>query len=171
MKKVKVIGGICVVSILIAALCIPFGGADVAEAEKAGKTAHAGVPEPNDFLGVELGADYTLVDYEQLVSYYDELAAASSRVSSLEYVGESAYGAPMYLIAVSSPENLARLDTITANQKLLAEGDLDDVVLYFPPTNNPDGHDIVTHWYWDTLGEPWEGTSRVVVPTHSEWLF
>ncbi|GAI64898.1 unnamed protein product, partial [marine sediment metagenome] len=203
-------GGICVVSILIAALCIPMACMGAAEAEKAEKQAHAGVPEPNDFLGVTLCADYTLVDYDQLVSYYTELAAASSRVS-MECVGESAYGRPMYMVAVSSPENLAKLDTITANHKLLASGNLDDgtldhilktqpavlfanptmhstevtsaqmfpllaydlavsndsdihrilddVVLYFPPTNNPDGHDIVTHWYWDSLGTAWEGKS------------
>lgn len=213
MKKVKLIGGICLVSILIAALCIPMGCMGVAEADKGGKKAHAGIPEPNEFLGVELGADYTMVDYGQLVDYYTELAAASSRVS-MEYVGETSYGAPMYMMAVSSPDNLAKLDTITANHKLLASGNLDeatlnhllktqpavlwvhpamhatevastqmmpllaydlavsndsdiqrlldDVVLYFGPSANPDGHDLVTHWYWDSLGTAWEGSSPPV---------
>ncbi|MEJ2678475.1 MAG: M14 family zinc carboxypeptidase, partial [Gemmatimonadota bacterium] len=36
---------------------------------------------------------------------------------------------------------------------------LDNVILLLVPSLNPDGEDMVTHWYDGTLGKPWEGTS------------
>ncbi len=34
---------------------------------------------------------------------------------------------------------------------------LDNVILLLVPSLNPDGEDMVTHWYDGTLGKPWEG--------------
>ncbi len=36
---------------------------------------------------------------------------------------------------------------------------MDKIILVISVTINPDGLDSVTHWYWDTLGSPSEGTT------------
>ena len=36
---------------------------------------------------------------------------------------------------------------------------LDNVIILLVPSQNPDGVDIVTRWYRNTLGTPFEGTS------------
>ena len=67
------------------------------------------IPHPTDIIGFELGSDYMLADLEQLYSYYRALAAASPRVE-MEEIGRSWRGEPLYLLYISSEENLAQLD-------------------------------------------------------------
>jgi hypothetical protein len=68
-----------------------------------------GIPHPNDVIGFELGSDYMLANLEQLYSYYEVLAEASPRVVK-EEIGRSVRGEPLYLLYISSEENLAQLD-------------------------------------------------------------
>lgn len=67
------------------------------------------VPHPDDVIGFELGSDYMLADLEQLYAYYEALAETSPRVMK-EEIGRSIRGEPMYLLYISSEENLAQLD-------------------------------------------------------------
>jgi len=67
------------------------------------------VPHPTDVIGFELGSDYMLADLGQLYAYYEALAAASPRVEMRE-IGRSVRGEPMYLLFISSEENIVRLD-------------------------------------------------------------
>jgi hypothetical protein len=67
------------------------------------------IPTPEAVIGFEPGEDYKLADYEQLMEYYEALAAASDRVL-LSDIGQSTRGRTMPILFISSPENLARLD-------------------------------------------------------------
>lgn len=66
----------------------------------------AQVPAPEDVFGFPVGADHRLADYDQILSYFEALDAASERVA-LERIGTSTLGRPMLLALISSEANLA----------------------------------------------------------------
>lgn len=70
---------------------------------------HAQIPKPAETFGFEVGADYKLADYDQMLAYYDKLAAATDRVQMIE-IGKSVMGRPMKLLFISSEENMRSLD-------------------------------------------------------------
>ena len=76
-------------------------------------SAGAEIPSPSKFLGIPVGADRTLADYRQIVSYFRALDAASERVEVVS-LGKTTLGEEMILAVISSEENLA-------NQKRLRE--------------------------------------------------
>jgi hypothetical protein len=67
------------------------------------------VTSPEEAFGHELGADYMLVDYEQLHDYWVRLAGESDRMI-LDTLGLSEEGRPQIQAIISSPENLANLE-------------------------------------------------------------
>jgi len=70
---------------------------------------HAQVPSPEDHYGFQMGADYKLADYSQMLAYYDKLEASSDRIKKIE-IGKSVLGKPMLLFFISSKENLDKLE-------------------------------------------------------------
>lgn len=174
----------------------------------------AGIPTPASVFGFPVGADYHLIDYDQSIAYFKQLAAASDRIKLVD-VGVTANGHPWTLAIISSPENLAKLDhyrdiaqrlahpeglsaadahllaregrafvdisgglhasevagaqhTIQLAYDLLSRPDdpetkaiLDNDVLFLWPSINPDGQNIVVHWYRENVGTPYE-----VAPLH-----
>ncbi len=87
-------------------------------------TAGAEPRTPAEAFGFQPGDDYKLASYEQMESYYQELAADSDRVQ-LREIGESALGRTLYLLTISSEENLANLDRYRDISKRLARGRVD----------------------------------------------
>ena len=86
----------------------------------------AQVPTPASVFGFEPGEDYKLADYTQLTEYYRALAAASDRVQ-LQQIGESTQGRPMFVLFISSPENLGQLERWrTTSERLARARDLTD---------------------------------------------
>jgi hypothetical protein len=86
----------------------------------------AQVPAPVEVFGFEPGEDYKLADYTQLTEYYRRLAAASDRVQ-LRQIGESTQGRPMFVLFISSPENLGQLERWrTTSERLARARDLDE---------------------------------------------
>jgi zinc carboxypeptidase len=77
------------------------------------------VPRPEAVLGYPLGARFT--SWDRIVSYLEALDAASPRVKMWEY-GRTYEGRPLKLVAVSTPENLERLDEIRQDVQRLAAG-------------------------------------------------
>jgi len=76
------------------------------------------VPTPNAILGYEIGQKHTVFfDQERVV--YGIAKAAPDRVRPFVY-GKSTEGRPLRVFAVSSPENIAKLDQIREDQKALA---------------------------------------------------
>jgi len=77
------------------------------------------VPRPEAVLGYPLGARFT--SWDRIVSYLEALDAASPRVKMWEY-GRTYEGRPLKLVAVSTPENLERLEEIRQDVQRLAAG-------------------------------------------------
>jgi len=81
--------------------------------------AQTRVTTPMQQLGHNIGDDYFLATYTQLVEYWQKLARESPRML-LDTIGFTAEGRPQLMAIVSSPENLANLDRIKADAKRLA---------------------------------------------------
>jgi hypothetical protein len=81
-------------------------------------TADDHVPRPDRFLGYPLGSRFT--HWERIDAYLEALAAASSRAKFWEY-GRTYEGRPLKLLALSTPENLARLEELRSERLRLAE--------------------------------------------------
>ena len=64
---------------------------------------------PDKFLGFRVGEDRKLADYTQIKSYFEKLAQESNKIK-LFTIGESVLKKPMIMAAISTPENLAKLD-------------------------------------------------------------
>lgn len=67
------------------------------------------VPSPKDVYGFRVGDDYKLADYAQIEDYLTKLDNTSNRVKKIE-IGETVLGRKMYLLFISTEENLAQLD-------------------------------------------------------------
>lgn len=74
-----------------------------------GGTYDPAVPTPKSVFGYEIG-DY-LTDNLQMVDYIHKLQVSTNRVKVFEY-GMSVERRKLYLLAISSPENIARLEEI-----------------------------------------------------------
>jgi hypothetical protein len=64
---------------------------------------------PDKFLGFKVGEDRKLADYTQIRSYFEKLAQESNRIK-LFTIGESVLKKPIIMAAISTAENLAKLD-------------------------------------------------------------
>ncbi len=80
------------------------------------------IPSPKEQFGFNIGDDYQLADYTQLVDYWHSLARESERMKVVE-IGRTAEGRPMLMAVITSPANqkeLARYKEISAR---LARGE------------------------------------------------
>ena len=64
---------------------------------------------PEKFLGFKVGADRKLADFSQITAYFQKLAQESPKLK-LFTIGESVQKRPIIMAAISTPENLAKLD-------------------------------------------------------------
>jgi hypothetical protein len=76
------------------------------------------VPSPAEFLGYPLGSRFT--HHQRILDYLERLAEASPRVAIWRY-GETYEGRPLTLVAISLPENVARLDELRGAHRRLAD--------------------------------------------------
>jgi hypothetical protein len=85
------------------------------------------ITTPREQFGHNIGDDYFLANYKQLVEYWTKLDRESDRMTMVD-IGKTAEGRTMYMAIVTSPENhgnLARFKEI-ARRLALAEGLTDD---------------------------------------------
>ena len=94
--------------------CLPF-----LVGAQAPANTQSSVPRPSDVIGFSPGEDYRLASYAPIAAYFEALAASTDRMV-LEKIGESTLGEPLYLAAISSPENLARLERLKEITRTLA---------------------------------------------------
>ncbi|HEV8660882.1 MAG TPA: M14 metallopeptidase family protein [Thermoanaerobaculia bacterium] len=83
-------------------------------------TAVAQIPTPSAFLKMNIGADRTLADYRQIVSYLRALDAASPRLQ-VETLGKTTLGAEMVMAIISSEANMRNLPRIREIDARLAD--------------------------------------------------
>ncbi|HEX7123734.1 MAG TPA: M14 metallopeptidase family protein, partial [Gemmatimonadaceae bacterium] len=84
--------------------------------------AQPGIPRPQRILGFPVGADSQLIDYDQSIEYFRQLAAQSTHVRLME-VGRTSFGRPWFVALISSPENLQRLERYREINRRLAHPD------------------------------------------------
>jgi Spy/CpxP family protein refolding chaperone len=80
------------------------------------------VTTPEQQFGHELGADYELIDYEQLHDYWIELANQSDRMV-LDTIGLTEEGRPQIQAIITSPENHANIDRYREIARRLAKAE------------------------------------------------
>ncbi|GLU52771.1 M14 family metallopeptidase [Dyadobacter frigoris] len=73
------------------------------------QTAWAQIPTPKEHFGFGIGDDYQLATFTQTEAYWKKLAAVSDRLK-LTVIGKTAENRDQYMLIVSSPENLKKLD-------------------------------------------------------------
>jgi len=71
-------------------------------------SALAKVTSPKEQFGFNIGDDYQLVNYTQLLAYWKKLDAESDRMT-LTTIGRTAEGRPMVMAIITSPANHGRL--------------------------------------------------------------
>ncbi len=86
--------------------------------------AAAQVPSPKEFLGHEIGADYQLCNYTDLVRYFRAIEKQSDRMRIVD-IGPTSYGQRMLMAIISSPKNLARIDRLRSICQTLSKGRVD----------------------------------------------
>jgi hypothetical protein len=75
----------------------------------AGAAAAQTVTTPKQQFGFNIGDDYHLATYDQLLAYWQKLDKESSRVQVVE-IGRTEEGRPHVAAIVTAPENFAKLD-------------------------------------------------------------
>src|ERR1700688_2366069 len=67
------------------------------------------ITTPKEALGFNLGDDYMVANYTQLVAYWKKLASESDRMKLVD-IGPTSEGRRQYMAIITSPENLKKLD-------------------------------------------------------------
>jgi hypothetical protein len=81
------------------------------------------VTSPKQQFGFDIGADYTLVNYSQLLAYWQKLDEESDRLV-VERIGTTAEGRPMVMAIITSPANQKKRSRLReiSRRLALAEG-------------------------------------------------
>ncbi len=82
--------------------------------------AQTAVPTPESVLGFAIGDDFELASYDESISYFQALDAATDRLQLVE-VGRTSEGRPWYTALISMPDNLANVEQYRDISKRLAD--------------------------------------------------
>ena len=80
------------------------------------------IPSPKEHFGFTIGDDYQLTTYTQTEAYVKKIAAASDRVKLVD-IGLTEEGRHQFMLIVSSPENLKKLDRYQQISRQLARAE------------------------------------------------
>jgi hypothetical protein len=78
------------------------------------------IADPTSRFGFQPGTDRKLIRWDDMLSYFQDIAHISNRVK-YEKLGTVSGGLPFVMLTISSPENLARLGEYQDIQKRLAD--------------------------------------------------
>jgi hypothetical protein len=81
--------------------------------------AQTRVTSPREQFGFDIGADYKLVNYTQLIDYWKKLDAQSDRMTVQE-MGRTAEGRPQLMAIITSPDNQRNIEHYRDIAKRLA---------------------------------------------------
>lgn len=87
-----------------------------------GLTQAQTIPSPKEHFGFSIGDNYQLATYTQTEAYFKKLAAASDRALLTE-IGKTEEGRSQFMMIVSSPENLQKLDHYKSISRQLAHAE------------------------------------------------
>ena len=119
----------------------------------------------NPFLLTVISKPETLADLETHRKVQERLADPRKIGDSLEELIDRGKTIVLVTCAIHSTEVASAQMSMELAYDLAAGQDaetleiLDNVILLLVPALNPDGVNIVNHWYWKTLGTAAEGTS------------
>ncbi len=80
------------------------------------------VTTPKEFFGFNMGDDYCLANYQQLMGYWKKLESESNRIKIVE-IGRTAEDRPQLMAIVTSPENRKQLEKYRTIASRLAKAD------------------------------------------------
>jgi hypothetical protein len=111
--RLAVLRSVGVAGVLAATWTVPPPGVEAQETPEA-------IPAPHEVLGIPVGRDSVLADWEQIGRYFSRLASTSPAVR-LDTVGTSTLGRPLLLVTITDPEHQRRIEEIRSGQALLAD--------------------------------------------------
>src|SRR5512144_1953739 len=117
--KMKRLHKILVAAVFALLFCSVARGVASAQPLWPGANYDPKIPTVNSVLGYDFGGEITSPD--GLVTYMKALAAAAPERTRLVQYAKSWEGRPLYLMAIASPERLARLDEVKGNLKRIAD--------------------------------------------------
>src|ERR1700731_4044011 len=91
--------------LLICVLAIPAAGPALTRNTAAAQT---GITSPRAQFGHDIGDDYFLANYSQMIDYWRKLDRESDRMKMVR-IGTTAEGRPMWMAMIQSPENQKKL--------------------------------------------------------------
>lgn len=77
------------------------------------------ITKPSSHFGFEPGTDGMLFNYEQMIDYFKLLEKQSGRVKSF-VIGTTPLGKPLYMVCISSEENIKNIEELKEINKKLA---------------------------------------------------
>lgn len=80
------------------------------------------IPSPKEHFGFNIGDDYKLANYTQTEDYFKKIAAVSNRAKLVD-IGLTEEGRHQYMMIVSSPENMKKLDRYKEISQRLARAE------------------------------------------------
>jgi hypothetical protein len=80
----------------------------------------AQIPSPESVLGFKPGTDRKLADWDQVVGYFQKLAAAAPDRVKLQILGQTTMGRPLIVLTITSAENMKNLEHYRQIQTRLA---------------------------------------------------
>ena len=104
---------------LLCLMAVPAPGQNVLQTQPA-PAVIATITTPEKFFGFRMGADRKMARWDKMVEYYNLLAKQSPRVKVVN-MGPTTMGNPFLAVFISSPANLARLETLRAWNLKLAD--------------------------------------------------
>jgi Zinc carboxypeptidase len=80
------------------------------------------ITSPKEALGFNIGDDYHMATYSQLETYWKKIASECDRCKLVE-IGRTAEDRPQYMMIITSPENLKKLDYYRGISQRLAHAE------------------------------------------------
>ena len=77
--------------------------------------AQSTVTPPEKFFGFQLGADRKMARWDKIVEYYNLIEKQSGGKMKVINMGPTMNGNPFLMVIITSPKNLANIDTIKKN--------------------------------------------------------
>ena len=81
----------------------------------------AQIPTPESHLGFKVGEDRKVADWEQVVEYFQKVAAATPERVKFEVLGKSTLGKPFVALTITSADNMRQLPHYLEIQQRLAD--------------------------------------------------